>query len=378
MKINATSKSVKILSVFGTRPEAVKMLPLVKCIAMTDGLEGKVCVTAQHREMLDQVMNVFNVSADYDLNLMRPNQTLTSLTADVITDLSKIFATDRPDLVLVHGDTTTSFAAALAAFYQQIPVGHVEAGLRTYNKYSPFPEEINRCLTARLATLHFAPTALNVHNLLKENIINHVYQTGNTIIDALATTVHKEYVFKNNQLQQIDFVSKRTILVTAHRRENWGYLRQIFSAILEVVEKFSDVQVVFPVHKNPSVFNVAHEMLGGCSRVYLVDPVDVEDMHNLLSRVFFVLTDSGGLQEEAPFFGKPVLVLRSVTERPEGVEAGVVCVVGVETSRIVEATRLLLTDELVYLQMSKVPNLYGDGRASQRICQAITEYFRDS
>jgi UDP-N-acetylglucosamine 2-epimerase len=364
------------MSIFGTRPEAIKMLPLVKRIANTEAFEGKICVTAQHREMLDQVMKVFNVSADYDLNLMHPKQTLTSITANVITGLNKIFATNRPDLILVHGDTTTSFAAALAAFYQQIPVGHIEAGLRTHNMYSPFPEEINRCLTARLATLHFAPTKLNVHNLLKENITKHVYQTGNTIIDALAITVHKGYIFRNNKLRQIDFTSKRTILVTVHRRENLGTpMRQIFSAILTIVNEFSDTQIIFPVHKNPSVFNVAHEMLDGHPRIHLIDPVDVEDMHNLINQTYLVLTDSGGLQEEAPALGKPVLVLRTETERPEGVEAGVVRVVGIETSKIVESTRLLLTNKLTYLQMAQTTNPYGDGNACQRICQAITHYF---
>ncbi|MDR0372733.1 MAG: UDP-N-acetylglucosamine 2-epimerase (non-hydrolyzing) [Nitrososphaerota archaeon] len=368
--------AIKIMSIFGTRPEAIKMLPLVKCIATTEGFEGKVCITAQHREMLDQVMNVFGVSADYDLNLMRPKQTLTSITTDVISGLTAIFATEQPDLVLVHGDTTTSFAAAMAAFYQQIPVGHVEAGLRTYNMYSPFPEETNRCLTTRLTTLHFAPTALNVHNLLKENITEHIYQTGNTVIDALATTVRDGYVFKNSKLRQIDFTSKRTIIATVHRRENLGApMRQIFSAILAIADEFSDTQVIYPVHKNPAVSDVAHEMLDKHPRIHLIDPVDVEDMHNLISKSYMVLTDSGGLQEEAPALGKPVLVLRTETERPEAVAAGVVRVVGIETSKIFEAAHLLLTDKPTYLQMSHAINPYGDGNASRRICQAITRYF---
>jgi UDP-N-acetylglucosamine 2-epimerase len=326
--------------------------------------------------MLDQVMKVFDVSADYDLNLMRPKQTLTSITTDVITGLNEIFTCDRPDLVLVHGDTTTSFAALLAAFYQQIPVGHVEAGLRTYNKYSPFPEEANRCLIAQLATLHFAPTVHNVNNLLKENITKHVYQTGNTIIDPFSTTIHKGYVFKNNKLQQIDFMSRRTILLTVHRRENLGTpIRQIFSAILAIVNKFSDAQVIYPVHKNPAVSDVAHELLGKHPRIHLIDPVDVADMHNLISKVYMVLTDSGGLPEEAPALGKPVLVLRTETERPEAVEAGVVCVVGVETSKIIEATQLLLVDVAAYRVMSRAVSPYGDGSASLRICQAISHYF---
>jgi UDP-N-acetylglucosamine 2-epimerase len=369
--------NIKIMSVFGTRPEAIKMLPLVKRInCMGRGVVGKVCVTAQHREMLDQVMEVFGVSADYDLNLMHSKQTLTSITADVLTRLNEIFIIDRPDLVLVHGDTTTSFAAALAAFYQQIPVGHVEAGLRTYNRYSPFPEEANRCLIAPLATLHFAPTALNVHNLLKENIVKHVYQTGNTVIDALTTTIRKGYNFKNNKLQQINLTEKRTILVTVHRRENIGIpMRQIFSALLAIADEFTDIQIIYPVHKNPAVSTVAQELLKKNPRIHLIDPLDVDDLHNLLNQSYMVLTDSGGLQEEAPALGKPVLVLRTETERPEAVEAGTVRVVGIETSKIIEAARILLTDKITYMQMSRAINPYGDGNASQRICQVIAHYF---
>jgi len=367
---------IKILSIFGTRPEAIKMLPLVKQIDATDGLESLVCVTAQHREMLDQIMEVFEVTADWDLDLMRSGQTLTSITADVITELNKIFAGYRPDLVLVHGDTTTGFASALAAFYQQIPVGHVEAGLRTYNIYSPFPEEANRSLIARISNLHFVPTDLNTDNLLKENISKNVYKTGNTVIDAFATTVQENYVFKNNDLKELDFASKRTILLTAHRRENLGKpLENIFSAVLELAQEFSDVQFIYPVHRNPAVFNTAHEILGNHSRIHLLDPVCVEDMHNLMNQSYLVLTDSGGLQEEAPALGKPVLVMRTETERPEAVDAGVARIVGVEARDIVDAVRLLLTDEEEYSQMSRAINPYGDGHASKRICEAIISYF---
>lgn len=370
--------NIRVLSVFGTRPEAIKMLPLVKRISGTAGLTSAVCVTAQHREMLDQVMDFFEVKADYDLNLMKPTQTLTSITADTINGLAGIFKSERPDLVLVHGDTTTSFAAALAAFYQQIPVGHVEAGLRTYNMYSPYPEEMNRNLTSRLATLHFAPTALNVESLKKENITENVYQTGNTVIDALLMIVRDNHTFKNKQLQQIDLDSGRTILLTAHRRENLGQpLKQIFCAILEIINEFSDIQVIYPVHKNPAVSNLASEILGDHPRVHLIDPIDVEDMHNLMSRSYLVMTDSGGIQEEAPSLGKPVLVLRTETERPEAVSAGAVKVVGVETSDIIKEARLLMTDKVQYQLMSKAVNPYGDGQASDRICEAILAYFNN-
>lgn len=367
--------SKKIMSIFGTRPEAIKMLPLIKRIAQTDGLQSVVCVTAQHRDMLDQVMNLFQVKPDYDLNLMEQNQTLTSITTGVLSGLTEILQSERPDLVLVHGDTTTSFSAALAAFYQKVPVGHVEAGLRTYNEYSPFPEEMNRTLTSRLATLHFAPTSLNVQNLLKENIQQNVYQTGNTVIDALSMTVKDHYHFKDEQLKKINFDFGRTILLTAHRRENTGQpMRQIFSSIAAIVNEFADVQVVYPVHRNPAVLNIASELLGGHPRIHLIGPVDVEDMHNLMGRSYFVMTDSGGIQEEAPALRKPVLVLRTETERPEAVQAGVVKVVGIEAADIIKEARLLLTDENEYTKM-QASSPYGDGHASERICEAIVAYF---
>lgn len=369
--------SIKVMSVFGTRPEAIKMLPLVKRINSTEGFIGKVCVTAQHREMLDQVMTYFGITADYDLNLMHHKQTLTTITTNVLTKLNEIFINDRPDIVLVQGDTTTSFAGTLAAFYQQIPVGHVEAGLRTSNIYTPFPEEANRRLTAQLATLHFCPTELNVQNLLKENITKHVYKTGNTIIDALNTTIHENYIFKDLKLRQINFTTKRTILLTVHRRENLGQpLQQIFSAILTIVNAFPDIQIIYPVHKTPAVSNTAHNLLGKHPRIHLLDPLDVEDMHNLLKKSYIILTDSGGLQEEAPALGKPVLVLRTETERPEAVKAGATRVIGIETSKIIKSTTQLLTSKTEHIQMSQIVNSYGDGHASERICQAITHYFK--
>jgi len=362
--------------VFGTRPEAIKMLPLVKAVDATDGLTGKVCITAQHREMLDQIMDVFDVRADWDLDLMRPDQTLTSITSDVAHGLAEVLQDYEPDLVLVHGDTTTGFAAALAAFYHQVPVGHVEAGLRTNNIMSPFPEEANRQLISRIATLHFSPTELNVENLNTEGVDQHVHITGNTVIDAFATTVRDEYAFKSAELAEIDLGTGRSILLTAHRRENLGEpMRQIFMAVHELADKYPDLQFIYPVHKNPAVSNLAQEVLGKHPRVYLIDPIDVEDLHNLISHSHLVMTDSGGLQEEAPTLGKPVLVLRTETERPEAVDAGVARVVGVDKEDIIAAARTLLEDEEEYLSMSRAINPYGDGYASERICAAIQEYF---
>jgi UDP-N-acetylglucosamine 2-epimerase (non-hydrolysing) len=348
------------------------MLPLVKEIEATDGLEGRVCITAQHREMLDQIMEVFDVRADSDLDVMRPGQTLTSITSDVLEGLEKVLLEEKPDIVLVHGDTTTGFVAALAAFYQQIPVGHVEAGLRTNNIYSPFPEEANRQLISRIASLHFAPTELNKLNLEAEGISKHVYVTGNTVIDAFATTVQEDYLFKNEELARIDLQAGRTILLTAHRRENLGKpLQDIFQAVRELAENYPDLQFVYPVHRNPLVSGPAQDILGDHPRVHLIDPIDAEDMHNLISRCYLVLTDSGGLQEEAPTLGKPVIVLRTETERPEAVEAGVARVVGVDKNDIISAVSTLLEDVEEYSLMSRAVNPYGDGQASKRICTAI-------
>lgn len=363
------------MCVFGTRPEAIKMAPLVEAIRGDDAFECIVCVTAQHREMLDQAMDIFGLKADYDLDLMRPGQTLTSITAGVLEGMETVLKQTEPDLVLVHGDTTTSFAAGLAAFYQRIPVGHVEAGLRSYDLLSPYPEEMNRCVTDRLALLHFAPTAQNVANLAAEGITAGVYKTGNTVIDALHRMVRPGYVFHSAQLRDIP-LEKQTVLLTAHRRENLGKgMRQIFAAVQQLCAAYPELQFIYPVHPNPQVRQLAQQMLGGLPQVRLIDPLDVQDMHNLISRVYFVMTDSGGLQEEAPALGKPVLVLRTETERPEAVEMGTVRMAGIETAQIVRLARQLLEDPAEYDKMANAVNPYGDGTASAQICAALKEHF---
>lgn len=369
-------EKLKVMSVFGTRPEAIKMSPLVKKLESCPDIHSVVCLTGQHREMLDQVMQIFDVRADYDLQIMRPVQTLTSITVDILSKIEEIYIKERPDIVLVHGDTSTSFAAALAAFYQKIPVGHVEAGLRTYNPYSPFPEEMNRCLTGRLATVHFAPTQKNAENLRAEGITEQVYITGNTVIDAFHSTIKKNYQFKSSDLSSITFAGRRTILMTAHRRENIGQpLEDICKAVRRIIADFPDVQIVYPVHPNPKVRNIIYKNLGNLERVYLTDPLDVEDMHNLMAKSFLVLTDSGGLQEEAPALGVPVLVLRTETERPEAVEAGTVEVVGVEENAVFAKVAALLADRSLYEKMANAVNPYGDGYASKRILEALLAYF---
>ena len=365
----------KIMTVFGTRPEAIKMLPLVKKIQSDERFECCVCVTAQHREMLDQVLEIFDVTPDYDLDLMKDRQTVTDITANVIRGMDPVLTEAKPDIVLVHGDTTTSFVAALAAFYKQIPVGHVEAGLRTYDIYSPFPEEMNRQLTGRLSTMHFAPTNVNKQNLENEGITKNVYVTGNTVIDALFSIVKDGYVFHEETVKSVDFSGKRTILMTAHRRENLGEpMRNIFEAVRELVDQYEDVQLIYPVHKNPAVREPAYEILGGHPRIFLIEPIAVDDMHNLFNICYMILTDSGGIQEEAPALGKPVLVLRTETERPEAVETGVVKVVGVNKEDILREAKLLLDDAGEYSKMSNAKNPYGDGHASERICDAIAEF----
>lgn len=371
-------QSIKVLSVFGTRPEAVKMAPLVKVLNQTEGIESEVCVTAQHREMLDQVLEIFDIKPEYDLDIMKERQTLTGITTRVLEGMEKVLEEAKPDLVLVHGDTSTSFVAALAAFYKQIPVGHVEAGLRTYNIYEPFPEEMNRKLTGSLATLHFSPTQTAKDNLLKENVDEeNMFVTGNTVIDALKTTVEEGYQFTVDRLNQINYEQKRVITMTAHRRENLGDpLRNICEAVKQVVEEFEDVEVVYAVHKNPAVRDVVNEILGGVQGVHLVEPLDIKDMHNLMKRSFLVLTDSGGLQEEVPSLGKPVLVLRNVTERPEGVEAGTLKLAGIEKDTIYAMTKQLLTNASEYGKMAGTKNPFGDGNASERITNAIRYYFK--
>lgn len=369
---------IKVMSVFGTRPEAIKMCPLVKALEADDRIESIVCVTAQHREMLDSALDYFGVKPDYDLNIMKRGQTLTGITADVITGLEPVLAEAKPDIVLVHGDTTTSFAAALAAFYAQIPVGHVEAGLRTYDRYSPYPEEINRNLTTKLATLHFAPTELNREQLAREAVTENVSVTGNTALDAFQYTVKKNYEFTDEKLKALDFGGEKIITVTAHRRENQnGGIENICRAVLELSKRHPELRFVYPVHLSPAVRNVVFPLLDGHPRVTLTEPVDVADMHNMLSRSYFIMSDSGGIQEEAPSLGKPVLVLRTETERPEAVSAGTVKVIGTDTDRIVKEAEILLSDKDEYDRMANAKNPYGDGKASLYIIDAIAKYFEN-
>lgn len=368
---------IKVMSVFGTRPEAIKMAPLVKELEKTPEIESIVCVTAQHREMLDQVLEIFDLHPQYDLNIMQARQTLAGITTRALTGLEEVMGKEKPDIVLVHGDTSTTFAGALAAYYNQVKVGHVEAGLRTYDKYQPFPEEMNRRLTGALTDLHFAPTPLAKEHLLKENISEDgIFITGNTVIDALAHTIEEDYTFTVDELNKIDFKGKRVIAMTAHRRENLGEpLRNICRAVKRLVEEYPDVEVVYAVHKNPAVVEPVHEILGGNARIHLTEPLDLKDMHNLMCRSFFVMTDSGGLQEEVPSMGKPVLVLRNVTERPEGVEAGTLKLAGTEEDVIYRMAKELLDDKEEYEKMAQAKNPFGDGQASRRIVESILYAF---
>ncbi len=368
-------KKIKVLNIFGTRPEAIKMCPLVKELNKYNEIENIVCVTGQHRQMLDQVLEIFRVVPDYDLKLMRDRQTLTTITTDVLLGLEELLLKIDPDLVLVHGDTTTSASAALAAFYQKIPVGHVEAGLRTYDIYSPFPEEMNRKIISQIAELYFAPTENNRKNLEKENIYNNIFVTGNTVIDAFQYTVKEKYQFKNSVLKEIDFDNCKCILMTAHRRENLGKpLENICRAVKRIVDEDKNIQVVYPVHLNPAVRETVFAILGNEERIYLTDPIDVEDMHNVMSRSFLIMTDSGGLQEEGPHFGVPVVVLRTETERPEAVEAGTVKVAGVNEEDIYDMVKCLLNDDDAYRKMAHAVNPYGDGHASERIADEIIKW----
>ena len=365
---------LKVITVFGTRPEAIKMAPLVeKLQACRDEIDCKVAVTAQHREMLDQVLALFRITPAYDLNIMRQGQNLFDITGRALSGLQQVLSKEKPDLVLVHGDTTTTFVAALAAFYLHIPVGHVEAGLRTRNKFSPFPEETNRHLTGVLADLNFAPTSAARQNLLDEGVsASTIFVTGNTVIDALLATVCPGYRFDDPVLSGIDYVSRRILLVTTHRRENLGEpMREIYQALREVVRDYPDVEVVFPVHKNPAVRSVVDDELGGLERVHLIEPMDYEPFINLISRSYLVLSDSGGIQEEAPSLGKPVLVLRNTTERPEAVDAGTVRLIGTGREAVALETRRLLDNEAFYERMANAVNPYGDGQASERIVRAI-------
>lgn len=367
---------IKVMSIFGTRPEAIKMAPLVKELEKRKKIESIVCVTAQHREMLDQVLETFDIKPDYDLNIMKQGQTLGDVTTRALTGLEEVIKEARPDIVLVHGDTTTTFAGALAAFYNQVAIGHVEAGLRTDNKYSPYPEEMNRQMVDRLSDMYFAPTEISKNNLLKENINeSKIYITGNTAIDAMSTTVDKNYTHK--ELEWIK-PGERMILLTAHRRENLGEpMRHIFRAIKRIVDEFDDVKVIYPIHMNPKVREVANEVFDGDDKVKLIEPLEVFDFHNFQNKSYIILTDSGGIQEEAPSLGKPVLVLRDTTERPEGISAGTLKLVGTDEDIIYEETKRLLTDRKEYERMSKASNPYGDGHASERIVDAIVEYFNE-
>lgn len=368
-------EKIKVLSVFGTRPEAIKMCPLVKELEKSDQVESIVCVTGQHRQMLDQVLEIFNVIPNYDLNLMKDRQTLTTITTSVLIRLEELLQQIKPDIVLVHGDTTTSSSAALAAFYQKIPVGHVEAGLRTYDIYSPFPEEMNRKIITQIAELFFAPTENNRKNLEKENIFKNIFVTGNTVIDSFQYTVKEGYKYKNEKLNKIDFSKARFILMTAHRRENLGEpLENICRAAKRIVQEHQDVELVYPVHLNPAVRNTVFSIMGGVDRIHLLDPIDVEDMHNVMAHSYLLMTDSGGLQEEGPHFGIPVMVLRTETERPEAVEAGTVALVGVKEEAIYDYAYGLLNDEKQYMQMAHAVNPYGDGYASERIVDEIIKW----
>ena len=366
---------IRVLSVFGTRPEAIKMAPLVLELANRPEFVSMCCLTGQHRQMLDSVMEIFELKAEYDLNIMEKQQTLSTITTKTILGMDRVLEEAKPDLVLVHGDTSTTFAGALAAFYHQVTVGHVEAGLRTYDMYSPFPEEMNRTLVGDIARLHFSPTVANAENLKKEAVQGEIFITGNTVIDAMRTTVRPDFVFANLALNAMDF-GKRVITLTCHRRENYGQsMEDIMSAVRAIVEKYEDVEVVYPVHLSPVVQECARRNLGDLDRVHLIEPLDVNEMHNLMARSYMIMTDSGGLQEEAPAMGKPVLVLRKETERPEAIAAGTVKLAGVDKDEIIRLASELLEDENVYQSMAKAVNPYGDGTACARIAEAIKWHF---
>lgn len=368
---------LKVMTIFGTRPEAIKMAPVVKALEAAPDMESIVTVTAQHREMLDQVLHLFSITPDYDLNIMSQGQTLYDVTCRALMGLQEVLKEAKPDVVLVHGDTTTTFVGALAAFYEGIPVGHVEAGLRTGNIYSPFPEEMNRKLTGAIGTYHFAPTTTSEVNLLKENIHpDHLYVTGNTVIDALQTTVKEAYTFKEKLLNNIDYEHQKVILVTTHRRENLGDpMRNVYEAIRDIIGEHEDVEVIFPMHRNPKVRSIVQDVLGHMDRVHLIEPLEYEPFANLMARTYLIMTDSGGIQEEAPSLGKPVLVLRDTTERPEAVQAGTVKLVGTDKGSVYKAAKELITNEDIYKEMSNAVNPYGDGLASNRIVQALRYEF---
>ena len=368
-------KKIKVMTIFGTRPEAIKMAPLIlKLQQQTEFFQTLTVVTAQHRQMLDSVLELFGIQPDYDLNIMQPQQTLSSITSKVLLDLEQVIVEQTPDIILVHGDTTTTFAAALAAFYHQIAIGHVEAGLRTWNKYSPWPEEMNRQMTDDLTDLYFAPTTQSKMNLLQENHpAKQIFITGNTAIDALEQTVQSDY---HHQVLDLIDPAKRVILVTMHRRENQGApMKRVFQAMLSVLQSHPDVEIIYPVHLNPKVQQMAQAVLGNQERIHLIEPLDVVDFHNLAARSYFIMSDSGGVQEEAPALGKPVLVLRDTTERPEGIAAGTLKLVGTDPQKVKTAMCQLLDDPQAYQAMAQAKNPYGDGQASVRICQILRYYF---
>jgi UDP-N-acetylglucosamine 2-epimerase (non-hydrolysing) len=370
---------IKVLSVFGTRPEAIKMCPLVKILEKDDKIESIVCVTAQHREMLDTVLDIFNVKPQYDLDIMAHGQTIVDVSNKVLTGVDKVIKECNPDIVLVHGDTSTTLNGALAAFYNQKPIGHVEAGLRTGDIYSPFPEEANRKLTGAIATLHFSATKSNKVNLEKENIHNNIYITGNTVIDALLSVINKNHTFNDEVLNNIDFENKKIVLLTAHRRENWGNpMKDIFEAVKELVIKNDDVNVIFPMHKNPLIRELASKVFRGIEdKIHLIEPLEYVDFANLMAKCYLIMTDSGGIQEEAPALGKPVIVLRTETERPEAVEAGTVKLAGIKKNNIFNIANELVNDKEAYNKMAHAVNPYGDGKACFRIVNHIVDYFKN-
>ena len=367
---------IRVMTIFGTRPEAIKMAPLALELSRRPQIDALCCVTAQHRQMLDSVLDIFRLVPDFDLNIMEPRQTLSTITSKCLLGMEEVLEQARPDLVLVHGDTSTTFAGALAAFYHRVPVGHVEAGLRTYDKYSPYPEEMNRRMVSAIADLHFCPTPSNRDNLAREGIEQGVFLTGNPVIDALQTTVVKDFHFSEGVLNDLDYVNRKVILVTCHRRENYGTpMAHIMTALRRVADAFPDVELVYPVHLSPVVQEAAHQYLDGHPRIHLIAPLAVDEMHNLMARCHLVMTDSGGLQEEAPALGKPVLVLRRETERPEAVAAGTVQLAGTEEEPIFQMASRLLTDPAAYAAMAHAANPYGDGRACGRIADAIEYRF---
>lgn len=364
---------MKIMTVFGTRPEGIKMAPIIKEMEKRPNIESIICITAQHREMLDQVLNLFDIQADYDLNIFKPGQSLTEITTRAIKGLEEVIIKEKPDVLLVQGDTTTVFAGALAAFYQKVKIGHVEAGLRSGNLYSPYPEEANRKLTGVMTNFHFAPTEINRQNLLNEAYPDeNIFITGNTVIDALKYTVKDNYLFENPLLNDLDYNNKRVILLTSHRRENIGKpMENIFNAVNDIVKHYEDVEVVFPMHLNPKVREIARRIMGENPRIHLIEPLEYEPFTNLMAKCHLVVTDSGGLQEEAPTLAKPVLVVREETERPEGIDAGTAKLVGTDCNNLYNNLDLLLKDEDEYNKMAKAVNPYGDGRAAERIVDVL-------